>query len=67
MLDLAATGLTNAEIAAKLYLSPHTVKNHKATIMYKTGSRSLVEAIHLLVIVPLQIENARLRSVLDAA
>ncbi|GAA3095932.1 response regulator [Streptosporangium carneum] len=37
-----AAGRTNAEIAADLYLSPGTVKNHIATVQRKLGVRNRV-------------------------
>ncbi|MBW1595777.1 LuxR family transcriptional regulator [Streptomyces sp. JJ38] len=37
---LAATGLTNREIAATLHLSPRTVEQHVARAMRKLGARS---------------------------
>ncbi|RJL27078.1 response regulator [Bailinhaonella thermotolerans] len=39
---LVAQGRTNAEIAAELFLSPGTVKNHVAAIQRKTGARNRV-------------------------
>ncbi|MEO3891960.1 response regulator transcription factor [Nonomuraea sp. B5E05] len=39
---LLAHGKTNAEIAAELFLSPGTVKNHIAAIQRKTGARNRV-------------------------
>lgn len=38
--QLAATGLTNKEIGARLYLSEFTVKTHLARIFTKTGVKS---------------------------
>ena len=38
-----ATGLTNAEIAAQLYISLSTVKTHLASLMGKLGARNRVE------------------------
>ena len=38
-----ATGLTNAEIADKLYISLSTVKTHLASLMGKLGARNRVE------------------------
>ncbi|RVX45079.1 DNA-binding NarL/FixJ family response regulator [Nonomuraea polychroma] len=39
---MVAYGQTNAEIAAELFLSPGTVKNHIASIQRKTGARNRV-------------------------
>ncbi|WP_159501112.1 AAA family ATPase [Microbacterium sp. 18062] len=38
--DLVANGLTNREIAERLYLSPRTVEDHVARILRKRGLRS---------------------------
>ena len=45
ILVLIARGLTNAEIAARLFLSGHTVKTHINRIFAKTGSRDRAAAI----------------------
>jgi DNA-binding NarL/FixJ family response regulator len=45
ILTLIAQGLTNPEIAARLFLSNHTVKTHISRIFAKTGSRDRVAAI----------------------
>ncbi|MFD8096443.1 response regulator [Streptomyces malaysiensis] len=45
VLALIAQGLSNAEIAAKLYLSRSTVKTHINQIFAKTGSRDRSQAI----------------------
>ena len=45
ILTLIARGLTNPEIAARLFLSNHTVKTHISRIFAKTGSRDRVAAI----------------------
>jgi DNA-binding NarL/FixJ family response regulator len=45
ILGLIARGLTNAEIAERLFLSSHTVKTHINRIFAKTGSRDRVAAI----------------------
>ena len=45
ILMLIAQGLTNSEIAARLFLSNHTVKTHISRIFAKTGSRDRVAAI----------------------
>jgi DNA-binding NarL/FixJ family response regulator len=45
ILALIARGLTNPEIAERLFLSSHTVKTHINRIFAKTGSRDRVAAI----------------------
>ncbi len=45
ILSLIARGLTNPEIAARLFLSGHTIKTHIGRIFAKTGSRDRAAAI----------------------
>ena len=45
MLALIAKGLTNQEIAARLYLSLHTVKAHARSIYAKLGVSSRTQAV----------------------
>ncbi|MGD0704363.1 MAG: response regulator transcription factor [Trebonia sp.] len=45
ILGLIAQGLTNPEIAGRLFLSNHTIKTHINRIFAKTGSRDRVAAI----------------------
>jgi DNA-binding NarL/FixJ family response regulator len=45
ILGLIAGGLTNPEIAARLFLSNHTIKTHISRIFAKTGSRDRAAAI----------------------
>lgn len=45
VLNLVAAGLTNAEIAAELQLSPNTVKEHASSMFRKLGARNRADAI----------------------
>jgi DNA-binding NarL/FixJ family response regulator len=45
VLALIATGSTNREIAAELYLSPHTVKEHTSALYRKLKARNRAEAV----------------------
>lgn len=49
VLALAAAGLTNKDIAARLHLSPHTVARHFGNIFAKLGVRSRTAASSLAV------------------
>jgi DNA-binding NarL/FixJ family response regulator len=44
VLSLAAEGLTNRQIAERLYLSPHTVARHLANSRAKLGATNRAEA-----------------------
>jgi ATP/maltotriose-dependent transcriptional regulator MalT len=44
VLDLIAAGLTNQQIAARLYVSLHTVKSHARNIYAKLGVSSRTQA-----------------------
>jgi len=46
ILRLIAQGLNNPEIAARLFVTTHTVKSHINRIFAKTGSRDRAAAIH---------------------
>ena len=45
VLYLAAEGLTNAEIADRLVISPRTVETHRANLMRKLGLRNQTDLI----------------------
>jgi two-component system response regulator DesR len=45
VLQLISEGATNREIAARLFLSPHTVKDHTRTLYRKMHARNRAEAI----------------------
>jgi DNA-binding NarL/FixJ family response regulator len=45
VLALIAGGSTNREIAAELYLSPHTVKEHTSALYRKLKARNRAEAV----------------------
>jgi len=45
VLRLLALGLTNAEIGARLHLSPRTVETHVSRLLTRTGARSRTELV----------------------
>jgi two-component system response regulator DesR len=45
VLDLIAGGSTNREIADRLFLSPHTVKEHTSALYRKLQARNRAEAV----------------------
>jgi DNA-binding NarL/FixJ family response regulator len=45
VLDLIAAGSTNREIAERLFISPHTVKEHTSAVYRKLQARNRAEAV----------------------
>jgi DNA-binding NarL/FixJ family response regulator len=45
VLEMVAAGATNREIADRLFLSPHTIKDHTSTLYRKIGARNRAQAI----------------------
>jgi two-component system response regulator DesR len=45
VLEAVASGATNREIAQRLFLSPHTVKEHTSSLYRKLGVRNRAEAV----------------------
>lgn len=46
VMEHAAAGLSNKDIAARLNISPKTVENHRAWVMERMGARNLAELVH---------------------
>ena len=49
ILDLLARGMSNADIAAHLVISVHTVRNHVANLSAKLGAHSKLEVLSIAV------------------
>jgi two-component system response regulator FixJ len=47
VMELAAAGLSNKEIGAKLNISPKTVENHRAWVMERIGARNIAELVRI--------------------
>jgi DNA-binding CsgD family transcriptional regulator/tetratricopeptide (TPR) repeat protein len=45
ILDLLGDGLSNAEIAGRLFISPKTVEHHVSAVLAKTGTRTRKSAV----------------------
>jgi two-component system response regulator FixJ len=48
VMELAASGLSNKEIALRLGISPRTVENHRAWMMERVGARNLADLVRLV-------------------
>jgi two-component system response regulator FixJ len=49
VMELAATGLSNKEIALRLKISPRTVENHRAWVMERMHARNLAELVRKVI------------------
>ena len=47
MLELIAEGLSNREIAGKLFVSENTIKTHSSRVFDKLGARRRTQAVQL--------------------
>jgi RNA polymerase sigma factor (sigma-70 family) len=47
VMELAAAGLSNKEIALSLEISPKTVENHRAWVMERIGAKSLADLVRI--------------------
>ncbi|NOT08445.1 MAG: response regulator transcription factor [Gemmatimonadales bacterium] len=47
ILELIAEGLSNKEIAERVYVSENTVKTHSSRVFYKLGARRRTQAVQL--------------------
>ncbi|MGB7653161.1 MAG: helix-turn-helix transcriptional regulator, partial [Acidimicrobiales bacterium] len=48
VLDLLCQGLSNAEIATRLYISPKTAEHHVSAVLFKFGVHTRGEAVALV-------------------
>jgi DNA-binding NarL/FixJ family response regulator len=49
VLQLAAEGLSNPQIAKKLFISPRTTETHRANLMHKLGLRSQTDLVRFAI------------------
>jgi RNA polymerase sigma factor (sigma-70 family) len=49
VMELAAAGLSNKEIALRLEISPKTVENHRAWVMERMGAKSLADLVRIAI------------------
>jgi two-component system response regulator NreC len=50
VLQMASQGASNAEIAARLFISPRTIETHRANLMHKLGIRSQAELVQFSIL-----------------
>jgi two-component system, NarL family, response regulator NreC len=50
VLQMAARGLSNSEIAERLFISPRTIETHRANLMHKLGIRSHAELLQFAIL-----------------
>jgi two-component system response regulator FixJ len=48
VMELAATGMSNKEIAARLRISPRTVEIHRAWMMERLGARNVADLVRMV-------------------
>jgi two-component system response regulator FixJ len=49
VMELAVSGLSNKEIAARLDISIKTVENHRAWVMERIGARNLADLVRMAI------------------
>jgi two-component system response regulator NreC len=49
ILQMAVQGISNADIANRLFISPRTVETHRANVMHKLGIRSQAELLRFAI------------------
>ena len=47
VLQLISQGLTNQELAEKLFLSPHTTESHRRNLLSKLGAKNTAELVRI--------------------
>jgi DNA-binding NarL/FixJ family response regulator len=50
VLQMAAQGLNNTDIASRLFISPRTIETHRANLMHKLGIRSQSELLQYAIL-----------------
>jgi DNA-binding CsgD family transcriptional regulator len=62
ILRMVLSGMPSKNIAADLHISQRTVENHRASIMKRTGAKSLPELVYLAISVNLPESNSDLHA-----